>query len=166
MIQCAARRLIRDAAGEIQIKQIVPRRAGQRPRFDLGEVEIAQREDAQRFEQRAGLILQCEHDRRFGGTLRRDRLARQHHEARVIRLVVFNAFLQNLHLVHFRRAPGSDGRVIASSAFFQHLYRARRVVHDLALNAQASEVVLTLRQGLRMGQGQRDVTKLRARKPD
>ena len=47
---------------EIQIKEIFPGLAAQRPRFDLGQIEIAQRESAQRPEQRARQVARGEND--------------------------------------------------------------------------------------------------------
>ena len=50
--------------GEVQVEQVFPGAAG-RPRFDLGDVDVAQREHAQRLEQRAGRVGQREDDRRL-----------------------------------------------------------------------------------------------------
>ncbi len=57
MIERALNIGISSTSNEIEIKQVIPRRTRQWPRFDLGEIEITQREDAQRFEQRAGRIF-------------------------------------------------------------------------------------------------------------
>ena len=50
---------------EIQVKQVLPGPPAQRPRLDLGQAEVAQRERAQRAEQRAGHVARPEHQRRL-----------------------------------------------------------------------------------------------------
>src|ERR1017187_4501614 len=51
------------AAQEVYIKEILPRFAAQGPRFDFGEIQVAQGERAQRPEQRARNIAGAEHQR-------------------------------------------------------------------------------------------------------
>src|SRR4026209_2582088 len=50
---------------KINIKEVFPRLALQRTRLDLGQVNVAQGKDTQGFEQRTGLVLQCEHNGRL-----------------------------------------------------------------------------------------------------
>ena len=49
---------------EVEVEQVFPGAAG-RPRFELGEVDAAQREDAEGLEQRPGLVGQREDHRRL-----------------------------------------------------------------------------------------------------
>src|ERR1035438_10634068 len=51
------------AAQEVYIKEILPRFAAQGPRFDFGEIQVAQGERAQRPEQSARNIAGAEHQR-------------------------------------------------------------------------------------------------------
>src|ERR1041384_6051258 len=43
-------------AGQIEVKRILPRAAFDGPRFDLGQINVAQRKDCQRAKQRTRLV--------------------------------------------------------------------------------------------------------------
>ena len=61
---------------ELDVEEILPGSAAHRTAFELGEIDVAQREDAERFEQRAGRARQREHDRRLVGIGRLSSLLR------------------------------------------------------------------------------------------
>jgi len=63
VIQCVPRILRVHVIQKIQIEQILPGLAPQRPRLDLGQAEIAQGERAQGAKQRTGAIARAEHQR-------------------------------------------------------------------------------------------------------
>ena len=104
MFECAPGCLFVSRADEVNIKKIFPRFALQRAGFDLCQVDIAQGEHTQCFEQRARLILQREDNGRFGLSLRYNRLVLNGKEARLIFRVILNPFFENLHSMQLGRA--------------------------------------------------------------
>ena len=68
--RCASARRARHLVargGQVDVEQVFPLAAGNRPRFELRQIDAAQREHAQRLEQRARLVRQREDDRRLVG---------------------------------------------------------------------------------------------------
>ena len=76
--------------GDIEIEQILPGPSRHGARFELGQIDVAQREHAQRLEQRAGRALQREDEARLVGWSERHALPRDRQEARDVVVVVLN----------------------------------------------------------------------------
>ena len=77
----------RRVALQVQVEAVLPRRAGDGPRLQLGEVHPPLRQSrAAPGPSAPGLVLQHDHQRRLARHVRRERrgLARQLHEARVV----------------------------------------------------------------------------------
>mmetsp|Transcript_23860 Transcript_23860/g.38371 ORF Transcript_23860/g.38371 Transcript_23860/m.38371 type:complete len:266 (-) Transcript_23860:679-1476(-) len=125
------------------------------PRFHLGEVDVTQREARQRLEERARVLL---HAARNGGLVqhalaRRQRLPRQRQEAGDVGRVVLDVFLQHLHAVQGRRAPGRHCRCTHDVVLRDVRRRTRRVVHCLLNHSHRCQVPVALGESLRMAHG-------------
>ena len=94
------------AAARSSVEQVFPLAVRNRPRFELRQVDAAQREHAERLEQRARLVGQREHDRRLVGRGARQRPPADDEEARGVVLVILNRRLERRRgRTPRRRAP-------------------------------------------------------------
>src|SRR5208337_2832521 len=134
--QRVARRFV-VAAQESHVKNVLPRAPAPGPRFDLAQADIAQREDAQRFEECPGQVFHLEGDGSLVGPAGNQALVAvidygvphlspvlgevgifpcltlpNQEEAREVALVVLDAGLENLAGIFMSRLPsGNPGRV-------------------------------------------------------
>ncbi len=139
----------RDA--EVDVEQVLPRPAGDRPRFELGQVDAAQREDAQRLEERPGLVRQRKHDRRLVGDDVVERGAADQEKARDVVVEVLHRGGERHEAEHVARARRRDRGGVLQAGVGDHLRAAGRVVgrDDLDVGQRAQEP-LALREPLRM----------------
>src|SRR5580693_5122492 len=111
MPQSILRNGVVHAPDEIQVEQVLPWLATQRAGFDLGQIQVAQRECGKRPEQCAWNIARGKHERGlpFGTGARLSRKLEckfrtpQKEETREILSIVFNGTLQNSAAVILRR---------------------------------------------------------------
>ena len=129
-----------------------PRAARDRPRFELRQVDVAQREHAQRLEQRARLVGQREHDRRLVGARVRQRLPADDEEARDVVVEVLDR--RRPATIRPKTSPARAEAIAAASvepARRHHLGAAGGVVGRDDLDAgQRPQKPLALRQRLRV----------------
>src|SRR4029453_14384589 len=71
-------------ADHVEVERVLPRVPAQGPRLELAEVEVALGEETERAVERAGLVVEHEHDRGLGCRLERAGFAREQQEARVV----------------------------------------------------------------------------------
>src|SRR5208282_1684024 len=117
MAQSVARSFI-VAAQQIHKKHVLPRTPAQGPRLDLAQTDLAQREHAERLEQRTRNVLHAEGQRSLVGSamVRSPRFAWldlssfDQKEAREVLLVIFNPGLQNLPRIHCGGPATGDAR--------------------------------------------------------
>src|ERR1035441_9999575 len=89
------------APQQVHKKHVLPRTPAQRPRLDLAQTDVAQREHAERLEQRPRNILQAERQRSLIRTARRPRLSPlDQKEARKILLVILDRKSTRLNSSH------------------------------------------------------------------
>src|SRR5438093_1649984 len=151
MPQRVRARAVADVALEVQIKEILPGFAVDWPRFNLGQVDIAQGKDRQRLEERAGLVLQAEDHRGLAASLRI--LASKSHrkETRIVLPVVLDAPAQDLHFVDARGVGRGNRRNCAQSLLADVLHAPRRVIEgNLLYTAHFPQEFLALGQSYGM----------------
>ena len=121
MIQRIPAHGVVDMPDEVEIKEIFPGLAPQRPRFDLRQIDIAQRERAQRPEQRTRQVPRSENQcglesprglrlgfrrsdtrRAFGRPFEKEK-------PREVFAIVLNRFSENPAAIDLRRAGRRDG---------------------------------------------------------
>src|SRR5208282_6076746 len=141
------------AAQQVHKKYVFPRTPAQRPRLDLAQADVAQREHAERLEQRSRNILDAEGQRRLVRASWRPRLSSlDQKEARKVLLVILNPGLQNLSRIHFGGAPAGDPRRVAQALGYDMLHASRGVVerHRFELGVRGKQVAaLFERHGMR-----------------
>ena len=104
------------AAQEIQVEKIFPRFSPQRARFDLGQIQVAQRKSAQRAKQRPGTlrvlntreVFQCALPVGPDGMPARIFGRSQEKKPGKILAVAFNRSAQNAPAINFRGHRGGD----------------------------------------------------------
>ena len=140
----------------VEIEHVLPRASGNRPRFHLGDVDVAQREDAQRAKQRARRVRQREDHRRLVERPRaldaRDRgFARDDEKPRHVVGVVLDPGLQHAQTEDFGGALRGDRRGRRELPLLDQFGAARRVVGGHHLDApQGPQEPVALSEGLRM----------------
>ena len=143
-------------------------------RFDLGKVNLPQRETRQSLVQRSSRVGQSKNDTRLAGDVLIEELSdatpAQKKEASEIGIIVLNALIEAVHPIRLPSQVGGNGRRILGCApvrqalsIANHLGRASCVVRWNRLDSQSTEVVVALRQGLWMADGILDVTPLHPR---
>src|SRR5271157_3642534 len=94
------------AAQQIHEKNVFPRTPAHGARLDLAQADVAQREHAERLEQRPGNVLQAERQRSLVRIALRLRLSPldlssfDQKETCEVLLVILNSGLQNLSRIH------------------------------------------------------------------
>ena len=138
--------------GEIDVEQVLPGPARDRPRLELGQVDAAQREHAQRLEERARLVRQREDDRRLVGHARSAAARRPMTRKRV--MLSSKSWIDeasDVEAEHLAGARRGDRRGVLQPGVGDHLGAAGRVVGRDDLDAgQRPQEPLALRQRLRM----------------
>src|SRR5580704_323931 len=101
------------AAQQVHEKHVFPGTPAHRTRLDLAQTDVAQREYAQRFEQRSRNILHAESQRSLIGATSRAWLpALDQKETSEVLLVILDAGLQNSCSINLGSPPtGNSGRV-------------------------------------------------------
>ena len=136
---------------QIRVEEVLPLAAGNRPRFELRQIDAAQREHAERLEERARLVGEREDERRLVGRRRRQRPVADDQEPRDVVLVVLNRRPERHQAEHFGGARRRDRRGIVHLFVGDQLRAARRVVGRNHLDAgQRPEEPIALRQRLRV----------------
>src|SRR3954447_9182552 len=146
----ARQRIARDV--DVDVEHVLPGAPAKRPRFQLGQIDVAECKTRERSEERAGLALEREDDRRLVGLRHVAAAARDDEKARDVPLEVLDRFPEHLQVEHFRRALRRDRRRVVAPALAHHLRGSRGIVdrHDVYAR-QALQEILTLRERLRMG---------------
>mmetsp|Transcript_48149 Transcript_48149/g.153658 ORF Transcript_48149/g.153658 Transcript_48149/m.153658 type:complete len:635 (+) Transcript_48149:61-1965(+) len=121
-----------------------------RPALDLGQVDVAEREDREGLEEGAGVVLQREG---YGGLALEaggdgNGVGPEQEEAREVVGVVLDAAVQDLEAEVLRGELAADGRDALEAALADDLGAPGRVVGRLAAHAQPLDVGVALRQGL------------------
>src|SRR6266446_637389 len=158
------------AAQQIHKKNVFPGTPAHGPRLDLAQTDVAQREHAERLEQRSRNILYAERQRsliRFV-IVRRPRLSRtDEKKTGKVLLVIFDAGLQNFSGIHFGGPPAGDSRRIAQALRDNVLHASCSVVewHRFQLRIFRKQVAALIER-YRMREHATDVSKLGARQRD
>ena len=160
MGQCSRASEIVAARVDFDVEEILPGTAAHRTAFELGQVDVAQGEDAQRLEERARRARQREHDRRLVGVGRRN--AADDREARDVVFEILNGFLQYLEAEDLCGALRGESRRAFQLLLGHQLGAARRVVHGFDGGAESLQIPFTLRERLRMRVDDLDVGDARA----
>src|SRR5580698_6393322 len=117
---------------EVQIEEVFPRLTAEGSRFNLGQIQIAQRECTERAKQRARYILCRKHKRRlesWGFEIQMIRgcpapglstLLFEKKESGVILPIVFNRSAENSRTVDFSRIGRGDRSCIRELFLHQH----------------------------------------------
>src|SRR5438093_1199401 len=138
----------RDA--EVDVEEVFPRPARNRPRLELRQIDAAQREDAQRLEQRARLVRQREDDRRLVGDVP-ERRASDDEEAGDVVVEILNRRGERDEAEHVARARGRDRGGVFQAGVGDHLRAARGVVRRDDLDVlQRPQEALARREPLRV----------------
>ena len=160
------------AAEEIDVKDVLPGTSAHGARLDLAQADVAQGEDAERFEERAGSVLNLEGNRRliraFGNhPPKLPRGFSNEKKSGEVFLVVLDARLQDFSRVLSRRLPSGDSGGVFSLLRDHMLHAAGCVVERHSLNLRmAPEKISALIERDRMGQDFPDRTELHPRRGD
>ena len=137
--------------GEVHVEQVLPGAAGDRPRFELGEVDASQREDAQRLEQRSRLVRQREHDAGFVGDCVADWMLPHHQESCDVVVEILYRRRERREAEDLARARRRDRRRVHQPSVGDHLGAAGGVVGGDDLDAgECPQESLALRKPLWM----------------
>ena len=137
---------------DVHVERIFPGLSPQRPRLDLGQVDVAQREPGQRLEQRARLAVQREHHRRLVRAPALSRAPGDYAEPRDVVAEVLDRFPQDGEAEDLGGAARGDrgrvaaGRLRAPSSPRRRCRRRRRLRRRVICRSAFS----TLRQRLRV----------------
>src|SRR5436190_11769907 len=93
---------------DVDVKRVFPGPSAQWPRFQLGQVDVAQRKAGQRLEERPGLAVQGEHDRGLVGVSDLRRLPGDDAESGDVVGKVLDRLAQDGESEHVGRAAGGD----------------------------------------------------------
>ena len=138
---------------ECRRKRGIPRTAPDRPRLDLRQIDIPQRKDRQRLEQRAGFVRQREDDTGLVHVVAGLTSPADQQEARDVVRVILNLGTQNLETEDLGGAFRGDRRCIRELLFLDQLRAAGRIVGRFHRHAgHAAQEPLALRQRLGMRQ--------------
>src|SRR5882672_10112928 len=138
---------------DVEIEQVLPWTSGDRPRLELRQIDVAQREHTQRLEQRARRALEREDEARLVGRAERYALTGDRQEPRDVVVVILNAAPQRLEAEERARSLGRNRRRVALLLVTHHLRAARRVVRRDGLDVlEAAQESRTLRKRLGMRQ--------------
>src|SRR4051812_9921650 len=80
---------------DVRVEEVLPGKSTRGPRFELGEVDVAEREHAQCLEERPGSVVEREGERGLVGRPQRLRLTRDHDEPRDVVLEVLDSRLED-----------------------------------------------------------------------
>ena len=143
---------------DVHVERVFPRPPAQRTRFELGQVDVAQREPRQRLEQRARLAVQGEDDGRLVG-VRRSAASFAITQNRV--MLSAKSWIDSRSTARPKTSAARRDATAAASRRLSvphHLRRAGRVVdgHDLDA-AHLGQRLLDLRQRLRVRVDDADV---------
>mmetsp|Transcript_3391 Transcript_3391/g.9640 ORF Transcript_3391/g.9640 Transcript_3391/m.9640 type:complete len:270 (-) Transcript_3391:505-1314(-) len=149
-------------------------RSRRRTRFDLGEVNLPQREARQSLVKCSSRVGQSENNTRLAGNIFIEELSdptpAQKKEASEIGIIVLDALFEAVHPIRSPSQVRGNGRrvlwcapVRQALSIANHFGRTSSIVRWNWLNSQSTEVVVALRQGLRMANGIFDVTPLHPR---
>ena len=112
---------------EVDVEQVFPRPPGHRPRLELGQIDVAQREHAQRLEQRARLVRQREDDRGLvGGAFGERRRGRSTRNRVMLSSKSWIADASGVEAEHLAGARRGDRRRVASCPLARPSWRCRR----------------------------------------
>src|SRR3954447_11178471 len=140
------------AAKEVDVEDVLPRAAAHGTRLDTAEGDVAQGEDAEGLEERAGDVFQGEGYGGLVGGLAGLLLAGDQKEACVIALVVFQIAPQDVRTINRGGMLAGDGSSVAQLLLHEVLHAAGGVVEGRGNDVwMGAEEVATLLESNRVG---------------
>ena len=135
---------------EVQVECVAPGLVQARARFNLGEINTANRKFPHRLVQCAGTVPRGENNGCFG-TLRARRIIQSHHEkARVVEAIILDGAVEDFQAIQFRRQRAGDDGDIRFGVSSQVARAACRIEGRFSGETIAGKILLALRQRLGM----------------